>query len=68
MVVVLSGWDWAPHRSESVKYIQDKCGVLGSDYLWTTAMDKIAKCIRDRDTAIDQNRELIKEITRKHKK
>ncbi len=25
--------------------IEVKCGVLGSDYLWTTAMQKISNCI-----------------------
>lgn len=32
----------------SKRIIEKKCGVLGSDLLWTTAMDKIAKCIEDK--------------------
>ena len=55
-------------RSPSIAYIQDTCGVLGSDYLWTTSMDKIAKCIRERDAVIAEDKELIRDITRKHRR
>ena len=47
-------------HSESIKYIEEKCGVIGSDYLWTTAMDKISRCLQKHDLIISDYREILK--------
>lgn len=40
-----SSYSTSPRMSPAMKNIQDKCGVMGSDLLWTTAMEKISDCL-----------------------
>jgi hypothetical protein len=38
-----------PRVSEAKQYVQERCGILGSDLLHTTAMEKIEKCLKEAD-------------------